>query len=423
MRLISNYINDSFNLNNTGISNAVDTKDLPRHRWYYYKEGFSPTLVKTAIETYNLHENNIIIDPFNGSGTVTLSAASNNIKSYGFEINPFTSFLAKTKTLNEEPEHFQSEVDEVVDYCRKGTKSRLEGYSTFTESKANTTKWLFSLDVIRTFEGGFNYISNKKSKSSKLLKLALISSAMDNCNAYKDGKCLRYKKNWEKVGYSKDTFLEAFISKCKTIKEDLNEEVPISPCISTYDSRRRKSNKTISKFDLCITSPPYLNTFDYTDIYRPELFLGGFVNSSKELYNLRFKTVRSHVQVKWKQPNVDKIESIQLKNIYKKIIKKKHLLMNNYIPSMILAYFEDMGKVFSNLSNYANNKANLWMIVSTSAYANEHIPVDLILADISTINGWKLHEIGVLREIRKRKTKYSPNIIKLRESVIILEKK
>ena len=63
------------------------------------------------------------------------------------------------------------------------------------------------------------------------------------------------------------------------------------------------------------------------------------------------------------------------------------------------------------------------MIVSTSAYANEHIPVDLILADISTNHGWKLKEIGVLREIRKRKTKYSPDIKKLRESVIILEKR
>lgn len=62
------------------------------------------------------------------------------------------------------------------------------------------------------------------------------------------------------------------------------------------------------------------------------------------------------------------------------------------------------------------------MVVSNSAYANEEIPVDLILADIATKNGWKLKEIGVLREIRKRKTKYSPDIETLRESVIILEK-
>ena len=26
------------------------------------------------------------------------------------------------------------------------------------------------------------------------------------------------------------------------------------------------------QFKLCVTSPPYLNSFDYTDVYRPELF-------------------------------------------------------------------------------------------------------------------------------------------------------
>ncbi len=416
-------LNDNFILKNNGYSNSEDTVNLPRHRWYYYKEGFSPNLVESAIKEYGLNEDNIILDPFNGSGTVTLTAAIKKINSYGYEINPFTSFLAKTKTHNVNPERFQSEVDEIVTHCEKGARSKLEGYSTFTESAKNPSKWLFNLEVLRTFEGGHNYISNKQSKSSHLLKLALISSIMENCNASKDGKCLRYKKEWGKIGYNKDSFLDTFLSKCKIIKEDLSENIPISPEIRTYDSRRRKSINKIPKFDLCITSPPYLNTFDYTDIYRPELFLGGFVNSSKELYDLRFRTVRSHVQVKWKQPDINKFDSIQLKNIYNKIIQKKDQLMNDYIPSMILGYFEDMGKVFSNLSNYANDNANLWMIVSTSAYANEHIPVDLILADISTNHGWKLKEIGVLREIRKRKTKYSPDIKKLRESVIILEKR
>ena len=96
--------------------------------------------------------------------------------------------------------------------------------------------------------------------------------------------------------------------------------------------------------------------------------------------------------------------------------------MHPRIPMMILAYFEDMKQVFIQLSLMANKNAHIWMIVSNSAYANEEIPVDLILADIATKSGWKLNEVGVLREITKRKTKYSPDINKLRESVIILEK-
>ena len=80
------------------LSNAIDTVSLPRHRWYYYKEGFSPNLVNKAIDELQLRENDLIIDPFNGSGTVTLTSAMRGIPSIGVEVNPFTAFIARTKS-------------------------------------------------------------------------------------------------------------------------------------------------------------------------------------------------------------------------------------------------------------------------------------------------------------------------------------
>jgi len=415
-------VNNNYRLNNTGVSNAVDTIDLPRHRWYYYKEGFSPNLVENAIDEYGLNGGSVILDPFNGSGTVTLTAAKRNIKSQGIEINPFTSFLAKTKALNEKQKNFDILFDRTLDACIKGSISKLEGYSTFTESKKHTEKWLFNVDALRAFNGGMDLVLDNKTNAAKLIKLALISAVMKNCNATKDGKCLRYRKEWMANSYSKDTFISSFIKKAETIREDISEHLLKRPQINTFDTRSSKRYSSIDNFDLCITSPPYLNTFDYTDIYRPELFLGRFINSSKELYKLRLKTVRSHVQASWKKPDVRNIDSLLLKNVYSKIEAKNNLLMHKHIPAMILAYFEDMGGIFKSLSIRANNFAHVWMVVSTSAYANEHIPVDLILGDIATHSGWKLKEIGVLREINKRMTKYSPDISKLRESVIILSK-
>lgn len=415
-------VNNNYKLNNTGVSNAVDTIDLARHRWYYYKEGFSPNLVENAIDEYGLNGGSVILDPFNGSGTVTLTAAKRNIKSQGVEINPFTSFLAKTKVLNEKQKTFDSLFDQTIEACYQGSFSKLEGYSTFTESKTNTNKWLFNKDVLRAFNGGMDLVSNNKTNAAKLIKLALISSVMENCNATKDGKCLRYRNEWELNPFSKETFISAFKKKAEIIREDLLERLSKKPQISTFDTRLSKRHSTIENFDLCITSPPYLNTFDYTDIYRPELFLGRFIKSSEELYKLRLKTVRSHVQANWKKPDMRNIDSLLLKDVYSKIEAKSDLLMHKNIPAMILAYFEDMGGIFKSLSINAKKTAHVWMVVSTSAYANEHIPVDLILGDIATHNGWKLKEIGVLREINKRMTKYSPDISKLRESVIILSK-
>jgi len=417
-----NYINNSFKLRDTDASNFVDTSELPRHRWYYYKEGFSPNLVKAAIDSYDLKSDDVILDPFNGSGTVTLTAAEKNINAVGIEVNPFTAFVAKTKTLNTDQKTLSCLYKQTCKGIKKGKRyTELESYSTFTEL-SNKNKWLFNLDVLRAFYGGFSFVETKNSNASKLLKLVLISSIMEVSNARKDGKCLRYKSNWQEKDYNKKDFINAVNKNFLKIKEDVNKN-RIFNAPKIYNSDTRKSIANCSKkFDSIVTSPPYLNTFDYTDIYRPELFLGKFILNPRSLYQLRLKTIRSHIQAKWKTPDHN-IENIFLKDIFNRLNKKKKYLMDDRIPQMILAYFEDMKNIFLELSIYSNKKAHLWMVVSNSAYANEEIPVDLILADIATKNGWRLKEIGVLREIRKRKTNYSPDIDKLRESVIILEKR
>jgi len=420
---MNSYINNSFKLKNKDASNFIEASQLPRHRWYYYKEGFSPNLVKAAIETYGINSKNIILDPFNGSGTVTLTASERNIPSIGIEVNPFTSFISRTKTLNTKQKVLSELFEKTYEKIIQGREyPELETYSTFTEL-SNKKKWLFNLEVLRAFYGGYSFVENIKSNAAELIKLALLTSIMEVANVKKDGKCLRYKPKWQEKKYSKDKFVKAFIKNYEKIKEDIeNYKITIQPLIYNSDTRTIL-NRNNNKFDLIITSPPYLNTFDYTDIYRPELFLGKFILTSEALYQLRLKTIRSHIQAKWELPNINGIESIILRDIFKRLSTKKQLLMHPRIPQMVLAYFEDMKLVFRDLSKNANKNAHLWMVISNSAYANEEIPVDLILADIATKNGWKLKEIGVLREIRKRKTKYSPDLDTLRESVIILEKK
>lgn len=420
---IINYINNNFKLKDKDASNFVESNQLSRHRWYYYKEGFSPNLVNTAINAHEINSKHCILDHFNGSGTVTLTASENNISSVGIEINPFTSFVAETKTLNTKKRILSSLFYKTIEKINKTNEvCELEKYSTFSES-AHNDKWLFNLDVLRAFCMGYNHLEKDNSNASKLLKLALISSVMNVSNAKKDGKCLKYKNNWRQINYSKNDFINEFLKNYAKIDEDLDVNIINKPPKIYQSDSRTILKECNDMFDLIVTSPPYLNTFDYTDIYRPELFLGKFILNSKSLYNLRLKTIRSHIQAKWDLPITNQIESIILRDIFERLKLKKDLLMHPKIPYMILAYFEDMKKVFQQIHNKSNKNANMWIVVSNSAYANEEIPVDLILADIATKNGWKLKEIGVLREIKKRKNKYSPDINTLRESVIIIEKK
>ena len=414
-------INDNFSLKNGGYSNSEDTTTLPRHRWYYYKEGFSPNLVEKAIEHAGVTKGELIIDPFNGGGTTTLTSSLLGHNSIGIEVNPFTSFLSDAKIKNADLLKFNDFEDDLLQSIERGAKSPLLGFSTFSQKKS-INKWLFNDGVLNSFEAGWQY-SNTISGYDirKLVKLALISSAMKNGNAKRDGKCLRYRDNWDKNSFNKETFTETLIQNISVIKNDIQEK-PIHSRSKIIKGDCRiilGSSDELKNFKLCVTSPPYLNTFDYTDIYRPELFLGKFIQTSQKLYDLRLETVRSHIQAKWNMPILSDF-GLLYEQTMKHINENKENLMHKNIPFMIQAYFEDMLNILKLLKAKAAKDAQIWFVVSNSAYADLEIPVDLIIGDIASKAGWFLKEIGVLRYVKKRKTKYSPNITELRESVIIL---
>lgn len=416
---MQNILNDNFGLKNQGFSNSANTVDLARHRWYFYKEGFSPFLVEKAIEQTGLKKEDIILDPFNGGGTTTLTSSLGGYKSIGLEVNPFTSFIAKTKNKNAELRLFNDWKEKLLN-IEINKKSNLLGFSTFSE-KDGKDKWLFNDSILNTFESQWQALKNSNTHDDlrEIFKLAMISSAIENCNARRDGKCFRYKTNWESKEYSKDNYIESLSAKLEKIKSDLTESTVINePTIINEDCRIALKSKKLPFFKLCVTSPPYLNTFDYTDIYRPELFLGKFINTGKDLYNLRMRTVRSHVQAKWKKPLKSDFGMLYQQSI-NHVLKNKDSLMNPKIPLMIQAYFEDMYNILESLKHKAEKDAQLWLVVSNSAYADMEIPVDLIIGDIGSKLGWYLKEIGVLRYINKRQTRHSPTIKELRESVII----
>lgn len=407
--------------NNLGktLSNAIHFRSLPRFRWYGYKEGFSPDLVKQAIEAVGVKSNEFVLDPFNGSGTVTLTASLNNIKSVGIEVNPFAAFMAETKMESTPTSVFLNDIDRVLSGILIERASPLIAFSTFSE-QSGKTKWLFNSEVLNSFEGGWQSASTLSDSQRKIVQLSLIGAAMDNCNATKDGKCLKYRRNWENRVFNRSSFLMSFEQRIQNNIEDMEASEIKRKAIIINGDARKEIKLLPGKFKLCITSPPYLNSFDYTDIYRPELFLGKFVSSSQELKELRYKTIRSHVEIALPIPCNDSFGEI-FYSVYHRICNSG-LGWSKQIPRMIQSYFEDMEGVLSDLYEKAKKGGELWLVVANSIYFEVEIPVDLILAEIGTRKKWRLIKIEVLRYINRRKTKYCGSINKVRESLIVFQK-
>src|SRR5438309_2819422 len=52
-----------------------EARQYPVHRWYYYKEGFSPELLSLIANELEIDNGFRVLDPFAGVGTTVLSAS------------------------------------------------------------------------------------------------------------------------------------------------------------------------------------------------------------------------------------------------------------------------------------------------------------------------------------------------------------
>lgn len=419
-------LNETFELRGTRCSTAEDCSDLPRHRWYVIKEGFSPSVFKTAAGGMKLSKEDAVLDPFCGSGTVPLTASLAGHAAYGIEVNPFLAFVSRTKLSRATSVSVRKQLRTVLNGIKVGAKSPLALYSTFSETK-ESKKWLFNRPVLRSFEGGRNSAMQCSAPVRDLFLLGLLGAAMDNCNAAADGKCLRYRKDWRSVKFGQSSFAEAFEARVDTICSDLKSSESPRADSNIYGGDARKILASDGqRFKLCVTSPPYLNSFDYSDVYRPELFLGKFVESNNELAAIRKTTIRSHVQTSWEAPERASFGQL-FSNVMKDVNSRSNLLWDHRIPSMIQAYFEDMERVLLRLRRLAIPGASVWIVVATSAYAGVEVPVDFIIAEIAERSGWFLSEVGVIRHLRSsgqhvnKLGDEATRALHLRESVVILK--
>ena len=144
--------------------------------------------------------------------------------------------------------------------------------------------------------------------------------------------------------------------------------------------------------DIVITSPPYLNRYDYSRIYSLELCLQ-FVSEFKELKQVRHSLLRSHIESR--EPPTDDVHHPALMEILDNLAGQE--LNNPRIPVMIKGYFEDMNRVLRQLAQVCRPGAKVALVVANARFHGELIPVDLLLSELATEAGFKVERIIVTR--------------------------
>ena len=402
-------------------------KKEPIHRWYPFVEGYSKEFIKAIINEVN-KENLVCLEPFSGSGTTALELQHNNIPCYSFEINPLMYIIAKVKLEND---YDLNEIERWHDFIQKKrvvvNVDLKTVFSTLYEGD-NKKKWNYDKSVgfaVQKLKMSISLIKEEKYKNLFFVILAAI--LLDVSNLYRNGKCLSYKKNWEEINLSEADVFKKFDDKIsKEIKVDIQsikKTIQKNGNILFNEDSRVGIEKEIenNSIDLVITSPPYLNSRDYTDTYMLELKTLGLTNTYEEVRNLREKTLRSHVQIKW-QDN-ESINNKTLKSTLKllKDCTGEQEVWNSSILDMIRLYFVDIQKIFHVLYKKMKPGGRIYFNVSNSAYFNVMINTLEICAEIAENEEFKIIEIRKARKL-KPSPQQKEQIENLLEGVIVMEK-
>lgn len=405
----------------TSLLNYSDDLNKPFQRWFRYKEGFSTELVEHLIHSYSKNKKGLILDPFSGSGSTLLAANHLGYKGMGYEVNPFSVFLAECKLDNytrKQIETFKCAYEEILE----SNHMELQKYSL---PKLSISAKVFSDEIEEYFMSVKEVISTKYGSDGKvqnLLKLGWLACIEPLCNYRKAGNGLKIRKYVKPRIVTREDARIMLLGEYQNIYIDLMKKNGESDAVivngSCLDMKDKVKDGSVEGI---IFSPPYANCFDYTEIYKLELWFGDFVSEYSDLKNLRKNSLHSHLNSDL-NTEADP-ESDLLKGLLKKLQEKE--LWDKKIPKMLQLYYDDMFRVIDECYRVLDEKGFCCMVVGNSAYGGVIFPADLILAEYARRIGFTVDKIEVDRYIITSSQQY--DITKetgkyLRESVVCLVK-
>jgi len=252
-------------------TNGIYSTGYATHGLFPYRGKFHPQMIKALINILNIKENEIILDPMCGSGTLNIEASLMGINSIGIDRNPFACLISRVKLealslkldiLNETSKNLQGIIKDLI------KNNHIKEEILFSDDELSKVKRMFLLAYLDAI--GYSYRTKKN--ISNLLPQVI--------NRY-----IQQVKN----------FL--------IVSKELNLKLGESK-IELGDARNLSKIKDNS-VDAVITSPPYSFAIDYAENDRPQLeYLGFDVDKLKnDMIGLNGKDKNEKLQRYFKDMN------------------------------------------------------------------------------------------------------------------------
>jgi DNA modification methylase len=394
---------------------------LPFQDWHHFKEAFPPELVRRVVEMSPIEVRNCL-DPFGGSGTTALCAQFLGISATTIEVNPFLADLIQAKLTHYDADHLASELGELERRLgQKVLRSAIDVEhlpETFVEPGRNG-RWLFHshvADELGRLMAAISQVRNVEER--RFFRVILGGVLVDVSNVVVSGKGRRYRRDWE-TRHEKGASTDLFIQRARLAIMDVHRFAD-RPRVRAYvrrgDARRVRLRR---REDLVVFSPPYPNSFDYTDVYNVELWMLGYLQVRMDNVDLRRSTLSSHVQIS-RNFAAPPQGSSTLDRVVTALQRKREDMWSPWIPSMVGAYFSDLLRVINRVWLALAPNGLCCVVIGDSRYAGVRVESAKILKELAATTGWS---IDVSEEFRVMKSSAQQgNREELAETLVVMRR-
>ncbi|MCI0417435.1 site-specific DNA-methyltransferase [bacterium] len=419
--------------------NKLYTEDRAYHDWYRFVLSFPPHLVRTYIQKFGLTKDDLVLDPFCGTGTTVVECKKNGIRSIGIESHPMMHFASQVKV------DWSIDPDGLMAHSNRVASRALE--------KLESEEIDDNPAVLSTSLRNFDYRNISEEKQKLLLTnsisplplhktLVLLDCLAASCNQeYQKhqlialAKALVYRISNLNFGpevgvglIKKDApVVSSWLSEIKAISNDLRlariKVNKTSADVYRGDARDPAEILGDRMVDAVITSPPYPNEKDYTRTTRLESVLLGLIADKADLKKVKQGLMRSNTRNVYKGDSDHEwiTEFDQIQTIAEEIEKRRIDLgktsgFERLYGKVTKLYFGGMARHLSGLRRVLAPGARLAYVVGDQAsYLQVMIRTGEILSRIAESLGYETIGIDLFRTRLATATKQQ-----LREEVVLL---
>jgi len=429
---------------------ADSLRAAPVHRWYYYKEGFSPLLPPLLANMLGTGKTKTVVDSFAGVATTALSLRTNEATArvIGIEYSPFAHFVGKAKLAS-------SDLDPA------SLERHAQRLSAFRISRKKTPRLaafhneeIFDPKVLRGLISARDAINHDPILSDPergFFLLGLAAIIEDLSGVMKDGRALRILRGRNRRALALRPTVEpledssvrstvinqwrAMIEDLATLRSsnvDARHVLGDARCISAILSESGAPLIEPDSVGLHLYSPPYLNCIDYTEVYKLELWLLEFVSDGERFRRLREGTLRSHPSIEFParpvlpdrtyavHEAIDSVTSFLTSHVARPALGRVH----GY-------YFADMDEVLRQQFSTLEAGGAIACVVANSTFSRRvkrssgsselwRVPIltDVLIARLAEAIGFVEIEIWIARNIQAKNV--SGGLA--RESIVVARK-